>query len=642
MIDCKLDLILTDIPRHMHLDVGGTIMGTMKEANLPSYIDSLLPKTSNNQKLTHGEIISMLLVSLSTREPLPLSYMPAFAYSVPMNFWLENERVAATDLNRFAIAASCKAIAEFGPSRFLSLAVDKMLGQFDLSKIRVFNFDSSSFHHHGRYKVYSPLADPKVLARIEEGEARLPEDSADIEVKHGYSRDNRPQDRQINLVMATFMIPGTDVAVPAAAYSYSGHINDISSFPEFVTNCGPRLKRLCQNLEYGVCDSAGATFKTAKAIQDLGLKLITRLPDGNKSSKQAYQKAKDGDLEWQLFDLSCDEAGDDPVTVNVAKVGTHTFKNRQNKGEPGITGQLLLVDAEPMRTLKTQTVNHNADKELKHITAELNGIATACLPDAQKQVDKVLKGLKYCTVSQVEYHEELHYNKKGRPKKGAQPNCSEFHVTAVVERNDKAIAEAIDQELRYVLWCSDIDADPWTIYSNYHQQSDVEGCWRSLKDPLGFIGSFNVKKTKHMAALSALMVLALLIQRLTLIKFRQFCQQSGLAVPRVSSNRPTLTPSWTTVQRAFNLAGISYDLVGLSVSAPKNSLSSLAFRFLEQSSKWIRGMYCAQNLNQYVDAIKRSHVKFRAWLDKLTKQEPECWNSVNRRPRLKGGAENPI
>ena len=145
-----------------------------------------------------------------------------------------------------------------------------------------------------------------------------------------------------------------------------------------------------------------------------------------------------------------------------------------------------------------------------------------------------------------------------------------------------------------------------------------------------------------MAALSALMVLALLIQRLTLIKFRQFCQQSGLAVPRVSSNRPTLTPSWTTVQRAFNLAGISYDLVGLSVSAPKNSLSSLAFRFLEQSSKWIRGMYCAQNLNQYVDAIKRSHVKFRAWLDKLTKQEPECWNSVNRRPRLKGGAENPI
>lgn len=642
MVDCKLDLILTDFPRHMLLDVGGTVIGTMKEADLPSYIDSLLPKTSNNQKLTHGEIISMLLAALATREPLPLSYMPAFADSVPMQLWLENDRVDSPDLNRFAIAATCKAIAEFGPSRFLSLAVAKMLGAFDLSMVKAFNFDSSSFHHHGRYKVYSPLADPKVLARIENGEARLPEDSADIEVKHGYSRDNRPQDRQINLVMATIMIPGTGVAVPVVAYPYSGHINDISSFPEFVTNCGPRLMQLCQNLKYGVCDSAGATFKTAKAIQDLGLNLITRLPDGNKSSKQAFQKAKDGVLEWQVFDLSCDEAEDDPVTVNVAKVGTHTFKNRQNKGEPGITGQLLLVDAEPMRQLKTQTVNHNADKELKRITAELNSIATACLPDAKKLVDKVLKGLKYCTVSQVEYHEELHYNKKGRPKKGAQPDCSEFHVTAVVERNDKAIAEAIDQELRYVLWCSDADADPWTIYSNYHQQSDVEGCWKSLKDPMGVIGSFNVKKTKHMAALSVLMVLALLIQRLTLIKFRQFLKQNSLAIPRLSSNRPTTTPSWTTVQRAFNLAGISYDLVGQSVSAPRNPLSSLASSFLEQSSKWIRGMYCAKNLNQYAAAIKRSHGKFLTWLDKLNKQEPECWNSVNRRPRPKGGQENPI
>ena len=124
--------------------------------------------------------------------------------------------------------------------------------------------------------------------------------------------------------------------------------------------------------------------------------------------------------------------------------------------------------------------------------------------------------------------------------------------------------------------------------------------------------------------------------------FRQFFRQNALAVPRMSSNRPTLTPSWTTVQRAFNLAGISYDLVGQSVSAPRSVFSSLASCFLEQSSKWIRGMYCAEILNQYVAAIRRGHVKFRTWLDKLTKQEPECWNSVNRRPRPNGGLKNPI
>lgn len=64
----------------------------------------------------------------------------------------------------------------------------------------------------------------------------------------------------------------------------------------------------------------------------------------------------------------------------------------------------------------------------------------------------------------------------------------------------------------------------------------------------GGIGSFNIKKTRHMVALSALMVLALLIQRQILIKFRQFFKQNSLAVPRLSSNRSTLTPLWMTVQ----------------------------------------------------------------------------------------------
>lgn len=145
---------------------------------------------------------------------------------------------------------------------------------------------------------------PKVLERLKAGEELRDEDLAKLEITYGYSRDNRPQARQINLIMATAWTPGMAEALPVYAYPFSGNANDISEFPAFIANSAAMLKGLCPNLNYMVCDSSGATYKAASACREAGLHLITRLPDSTTAVQEAFKKAKNGQVKWKELVMS--------------------------------------------------------------------------------------------------------------------------------------------------------------------------------------------------------------------------------------------------------------------------------------------------------------------------------------------------
>lgn len=611
------------------LDTGSWVMGEIKRSGLIEAIDKELPKTSNNKNLTHGQVISLLMTKLATSAPSPLSSLPSYASKIPMAAWLEDDGLDPTMFNRFVVCECFDAVMEYGPSRFYSFCASALLRNYDLSTVDSCNFDSSSFHWHGRCLVFDPMSDPMVLKRIEEGDQMMPEDQTELVVTFGYSRDNRPQDRQINMMMATVWVPGTAMPMPICAYPFSGSKNDIAQFPEFIATAAPRIKEACPNMRHLVCDSAGATYKSVRACLDAGLHLITRLPDSTTSARLALNKAAEGQVQWQELVSKGDDGQEDKVIVKVAEVGIHVFKGRKKKGEADIAGKMLLVNAESMRGKKTETINHKADKEQKKATAEINAIAAACLPDAQREVNKIVKGLKFCTLSQVEFYEAKRYKQRGRPKKGATPTDTDFRVKAVVERNEEAIQSAIEQELLYVLWTSDADVSPLMMYCKYHQQADVEGCWKGLKDPSRFANTFFVKTAKHIAAYAILMSLALLAQRLAMNSIRKLVEDHKLAMPRLSHSNPTLTPAWETIKALFGLAGLQFNTGSKTVVA--SGYAAQVIELIRQAPHEVSKLFDSEYLGQYVDAITKGSTKFLIWVAKLAKQAPASCKSLIKR-----------
>ena len=65
------------------IDHLGLISGLIDEIGVVEYIDSIIPKTSNNTKMSHGELLkAMLLNGLGfTSQPLYL-YSEFFSYEV--------------------------------------------------------------------------------------------------------------------------------------------------------------------------------------------------------------------------------------------------------------------------------------------------------------------------------------------------------------------------------------------------------------------------------------------------------------------------------------------------------------------------------------------------------------------------------
>lgn len=612
----------------MGLDIGGWVMGEIKQSGLIEAVDKALPKTSNNKTLSNGETLALLLVKHASSTPSPLSALPAYAATIPMAAWLENPKLDPTMFNRFVVSELFDDLMEFGPSRFFSLCASALLRAYDLSSVDSCNFDSSSFHWHGALLVFDPLTDPKVLKRIEEGDQMLAEDQSELVVTFGYSRDNRPQDRQINVMMATVWIPGTAMPVPICAYPFSGNGNDIAQFPEFIANAAPRIKEACPNMTFLVCDSAGATYKAVKACLEAGLHQITRLTDSTTSARLAFKKAAEGQVQWQEIVAKGDEGQEDQVIVKVAEVGTHVFKGHKKKGETDIAGKMLLVNTEAMRGKKTETINHRAEKEQRKAAADINAIAAECLPDAQRDLKNVVNNLKFCTLSQVEFYEEHRYCKRGRPKKDAEPEKTEYRVRAVVERNESAIQDAIEQELLYVLWTSDMDASPLTIYSKYHQQADVEGCWKSLKDPSQFANTFYVKTAKHIAAYTIVMSLALLAQRLAMNSIRKIVEARKQAMPRLSHSNPTLTPAWTTLRVGFQLAGIHLHMERKVVIV--TGFVDSVLELIEHAHHEVTKIFDTEYLSQYVEPIQKGYTKFLQWLSKLAERAPMSWKSLIR------------
>ena len=109
------------------LGVEGLVLGTLKNKGLIALVDKALPN-HQNQALSHGEILALLMTFLSCGAPKHICDIPQFAADVPLNAWLERSDINPMMVNIHEVVQLLVQIAHYGPEKFKSL-IEPLLEQ---------------------------------------------------------------------------------------------------------------------------------------------------------------------------------------------------------------------------------------------------------------------------------------------------------------------------------------------------------------------------------------------------------------------------------------------------------------------------------------------------------------------------------
>ena len=366
---------------------------------------------------------------------------------------------------------------------------------------RFVHLDSSSFHLHGAYDPDEP-----------EREA--------ISVTYGYSKDHRPDLKQVILQLITHY----NSALPVWLEVLSGNSNDKMNFKA-------TIKAYCKELSaeeqpYMVMDSAGFSEDILKEAKDIFW--VTRVPETLAQAKKLVQET----LAEDIMELEPGYWGKE-VTCEYA----------------GIQQRWLVVLSQAAQVRELKTLEKAQAKKLEKAQKEwrkLEGQNFNRQADAEKALRHFNQKWKYHQAT-AKAAALMQYSRRGRPTAEDQKEVVGYNLEGSSEENAIAIEEAKRSLGRFIVATNDLDAERLSaraLLENYKDQGvSVERGFRFLKDPLFFAHNLFLKKPERLMALSMIMGLSLLIYSLAERKMRQALKEMNVSIPdqrRKPTQRPTI------------------------------------------------------------------------------------------------------
>jgi transposase len=263
------------------------------------------------------------------------------------------------------------------------------------------------------------------------------------------------------------------------------------------------------------------------AVHLAPLGFITRIPATLKLVSQVIGQALQWDT-WQPFD---DATRYQPLAL----------------GHYGMAQRWLIVYSRAALERAEATLNKAKQREHEAITKQLFHLQAQrfCAPQAaQEALAALAKRWKYHRVESSQLTEHTRYAGKGRPTPSTPLKAIEWQIQAQVHADDATIEQAKQAQACFVLG-TNIDASELNdaeVITAYKGQSQVEGGFRFLKDPLFFVSSLFVKKPNRIEGLLMVMTLALLVYSVAQRRLRKQLATHHETVPN-QINQPTPSPT---------------------------------------------------------------------------------------------------
>jgi transposase len=487
------------------LDHLGIVAGICRQIGLIEQIDSYVGETE--RKVSVGEAVQGMILNALGFVSRALYLTPEFFDNKPIDL-LIREGLTAEDLNDDSLGRALDMLFEAGITEVFASVASRALSIFGVEHEFV-HLDNSSFSLEGNYA--TPSEDPRA-----------------VRITHGYSRDHRPDLKQV----VVSLICSYQSCIPVWLQALDGNRVDKESFPKIIQ------AYICQmqasELPYFIADSALYSEENIKSLSQV--KWITRVP---------------GTLN-EVMDL-CKSTTLEQMQESALK-GYRYLEVENNYG--GVEQRWLVVFSEASH--KRELATFQKDLAKKRVVAEK---ALKQLSQQEFPTKKAAKAAVAALEKQWKFHQAqvvvekvFHYKGPGRPRKGQKPERVNWRVTGLVVDKEEAIWEARESKGKFVLGCNELDKERLPaekILNAYKgQAASVERGFRFLKDPMFFASSLFLEKPERIMALLMVMCLSLLVYALAERSLRTELAQRDESIPN-QVGKPTQRPTMRRIFQVF-------------------------------------------------------------------------------------------
>lgn len=478
----------TDISTEV-IDHHGLVAAVSRDLGIAEKINRRIGSKDPRRKIQPGlAAVAMIINGLGfTNRRLYLT--PQFFKSKAIEFLFE-ENVCADDFDDHALGKSLDEISSYGANKLYGEIAFEIAMEQGLLGPRA-HHDSTSFSLHGEYM----------------------DDSTEtmIEVTHGYSKDHRPDLKQVMMAM-TMTGPAN---LPIWMEPLNGNSSDKTSFHETIGRVREFQKQLksCDDF-FWTADSA--LYVADKLLACPEVNWLSRVPENIKECA-ALVATPSEDLVWTM--------------------GSNGYKWTEvlsNYG--GINQRWLLVFSEQAYEREKKTLIRRIAKEkdeCNNACWHLGNQVFGCLHDAEKNIAQLNKKYRYHLLQHVIEPIEK-YECRGRPNPLTPKVLQGYRVIASVHENQEQITATLNKKGRFVLATNQMDTAELSserILTQYKEQQSVEGGFRFLKDPWFMIDSFFVKTRRRIEALMMIMTLCLLVYNFAQYRVRKTLKEQNAMVP---------------------------------------------------------------------------------------------------------------
>ena len=485
------------------IDHLGIVAGICHEIGLIEAINQAVGPSQ--RKVSCGAAVQAMVLNALGFSGRALYLMPQYMANKPVDLLIA-PGLEAEDFNDDTLGRSLDQLYEAGVTEVFAQVASRALAVYGI-RHRFYHLDSSSFHLHGQYQ-----------AEAEEGV---------IEITYGYSKDHRPDLKQV----VVNLITGHRSALPVWMEALSGNESDKHSFPK-------SIQAFCQQMQSAgevifVIDSAIYAAANLEALRETHW--LTRVPETIAEAKRLIAETAMEALR--------------PLSEGYAGCEVSSTYG-------GVEQRWLVVYSAAAAQREAQTLERRIAKEKQQAEKawrRLQRRVFQCEEDAQAALAETERKWRYHRLRATP-RSLTRYPGRGRPRPGAQPEVIGYQLEGEVILHEEAVAQARRTLGRFILATNVLDPEELSaeeMLAQYKAQGvSVERGFRFLKDPLFFAHSLFLKSPKRIMALTMIMVLALLIYALAERKLRQQLAATGQSVPN-QVGKPTQTPTMRWVFQLF-------------------------------------------------------------------------------------------
>jgi len=491
------------------LDHLGLVAGMYDELEIGRRIDSCIAQDLDQREVSVGQAVKAMVINGLGFVQQSLYLTPRFFKNRPTDR-LIGEGVEPEHLNDDALGRALDGLYDYGVTelfRDLSAHAAVRLGLTP----RFAHLDATSFLVHGEY----------------DGDEE-PEDGV-IQVRKGYSRDQRPD---LNQVVLNLMVEHK-AGLPVLMEPLSGNASDQGSFRELIDRHVDNLQN-AHGFDYVVADSA---LYSAGHIQDLDeaeTKFVTRVPGTLNEARQAIQNTDLADLK--------------PLSA-----GYHAREKISEYGD--VKQRWLIVHSEASADRATKSAANRRDREHeaeKRDLRELEMREFSCREDAEKALSAFEEGItgSVWAKKQVLRAARFTIGEEGVPVETGEAS---YLLRGTLVPSEDRLTELVKKKSFFIVATNELDKDRLSgkeLLEGYKGQSKVERGFRFLKDPQFVASSLFLESERRIMALLMVMTLCLLVYAALQWRIRQGLKETGCSYPDQKGN-PTQRPTARWVFQSF-------------------------------------------------------------------------------------------